>query len=89
MIDRKNDFVRLLSDLCYLYKDYVSDNDGTRLDVVIGNNIIKMYLYNSSIMVDELDKTKKCLYLVPPGKNKLSFYNMGYKLIKQKVFNKK
>lgn len=57
MIDKKNDFVRLLSDLCYIYKDYVRDNDGSRLDVVIGNNMIKIDLYNNMEIVDEFGLT--------------------------------
>ena len=57
MIDKKKDFVRLISDLCYLYKDYVRDNDGSRLDVIIDNNMIKMYLYNSMEMIDEFGLT--------------------------------
>ena len=57
MIDKKNDFVRLLSDLCYIYKDYVRDNDGVRLEVLIEKNMIKMYLYNSMEMIDEFGLT--------------------------------
>ena len=57
MIDKKNDFVRLLSDLCYIYKDYVRDNDGSKLEVVIDKNIIKIYLYNSREMIDEFGLT--------------------------------
>jgi len=57
MIDKKNDFVKLLSDLCYVYKDYVRDNDGCKLDVVIDRNMIKMYLYNSREMIDEFGLT--------------------------------
>lgn len=53
MINKKNNFVRLLSDLCYIYKDYVRDNDDSRLNVVIDKNMIKMYLYNSKDMIDE------------------------------------
>ena len=57
MIDIRNDFLRLLSDLCYVYKDYVRDNDGSKLDVVIDTNMIKMYLYNSRDMIDEFGLT--------------------------------
>ena len=57
MIDKKNDFVRLLSDLCYVYKDYVRDNDGSKLEVVIDKNMIKIYLYNNKEMIDEFGLT--------------------------------
>jgi len=57
MIDKKNDFVKLLSDLCYVYKDYVRDNDGSKLDVVIDKNMIKMYLYNDKETIDEFGLT--------------------------------
>lgn len=57
MIDKKNDFVRLLSDLCNVYKDYVRDNDGSKLDVVIDKNMIKIYLYNNKDMIDEFGLT--------------------------------
>ncbi|MBR5022110.1 MAG: hypothetical protein IKY18_02780, partial [Oscillospiraceae bacterium] len=30
-----------------------------------------------------LDLEKNCAYCVPPGKNKLSFYNIGYKQVKK------
>ena len=57
MIDKRNDFLRLLSDLCYTYKDYVRDNDGSKLDVVIDKNMIKMYLYNDKETIDEFGLT--------------------------------
>ena len=57
MINKRNDFIRLLNDLCNVYKDYVRDNDGSKLDVVIDKNMIKMYLYNSKEMIDEFGLT--------------------------------
>ena len=57
MINKRNDFIRLLNDLCNVYKDYVRDNDGSKLDVVIDTNMIKMYLYNSRDMIDEFGLT--------------------------------
>ena len=59
MINKRNDFIRLLNDLCNVYKDYVRDNDGSKLDVVIDTNMIKMYLYNSRDMIDEFGLTFK------------------------------
>ena len=53
MMVKRNDFVKLLSDLCYIYKDYVRDNDGSKLDIVIDANMIKIYLYNNMEMIDE------------------------------------
>lgn len=57
MIDKRNDFVKLLNDLCNIYKDYIRDNDGSKLDVVIDKNIIKIYLYNNKEMIDEFGLT--------------------------------
>ena len=59
MIDKRNDFLRLLSDLCYTYKDYVRDNDGSKIDVVIDKNIIKMYLYNNKEEIDKFIEVMK------------------------------
>lgn len=90
MIDKQKDFVRLLSDLCYLYKDYVRDNDGTRLDVVIGNNMIKMYLYNSMKMIDEFglsfsEKEKDKYYYVSIAIMKI-LYSMGIVYGRDNIF---
>lgn len=57
MIDKRNDFVKLLNDLCNIYIDYIRDNDGSKLDVVIDKNIIKIYLYNNKEMIDEFGLT--------------------------------
>ena len=57
MVVKRNDFVKLLSDLCYIYKDYVRDNDGSKLDIVIYTNMIKIYFYNSMEMIDEFGLT--------------------------------
>ena len=52
-----SDFVKLLDDLCNVYKDYIRDNIGSKLDVVIDKNIIKIYLYNNKEMIDEFGLT--------------------------------
>ena len=57
MINKNNDFVKLLDDLCNVYKDYIRDNIGSKLDVVIDKNIIKIYLYNNKEMIDEFGLT--------------------------------
>lgn len=44
MKDMKKDYIRLLDDLCYLYKDYVSKHEESRIEVHINNSMIKMYL---------------------------------------------
>ena len=75
MIDKRNDFVRLLSDLCYIYKDYVRDNDGIKLDVVIDKNIIKMYLYNNKEIIDEFG-------LIFNEKEKDKYYYISISLMK-------
>ena len=75
MIDKRNDFLRLLSDLCYTYKDYVRDNDGSKLDVVIDKNMIKMYLYNDKETIDEFGLTFN-------EKEKDKFYYISIALMK-------
>ena len=75
MIDKRNDFLRLLSDLCYVYKDYVRDNDGSKLDVVIDKNMIKMYLYNDKETIDEFGLTFN-------EKEKDKFYYISIALMK-------
>ena len=75
MIDKKNDFVKLFSDLCYVYKDYIRDNDGTKLEVVIDNNMIKMYLYNNMEVIDEFG-------LIFNEKEKDKYYYMSIILMK-------
>ena len=75
MIDIRNDFLRLLSDLCYTYKDYVRDNDGSKLDVVIDKNMIKMYLYNDKETIDEFGLTFN-------EKEKDKFYYISIALMK-------
>ena len=69
MMVKRNDFVKLFSDLCYIYKDYVRDNDGSKLDIVIDTNMIKMYLYNNMEMIDEFglifsEKEKDIYYYI-------------------------
>ena len=90
MIDKRNDFVRLLSDLCNVYKDYVRDNDGTKLDVVIDKNMIKMYLYNNSDMIDEFglsfnDGEKDKYYYISIALMKM-LYSMGIVYSRDNVF---
>lgn len=75
MINKRNDFLRLLSDLCNVYKDYVRDNDGSKLDVVIDKNMIKMYLYNDKETIDEFGLTFN-------EKEKDKFYYISIALMK-------
>lgn len=78
--------------IMFIEKENVDEND-LKILVNISSNFIGLeivpHMINDTSLIVLIDKTKKCLYLVPPGKNKLSFYNIGYKLIKQKLFNKK
>lgn len=53
MKEKKKDFIDLLQDLCDIYKDYTNKNDGSRLDVYISNNLIKMILSNNNGLIDE------------------------------------
>ena len=69
MKEKRKDFIRLLSDLCYTYKDYIDKHNNSRLDVLMQDNMIKMNLYNDSELVDEFgfafgDKEKDKYYYV-------------------------
>ena len=93
MKEKKKDFINLLDDLCYIYKDYTIDNDGSKLDVVIDKNIIKMYLYDSKNMIDEfgltfLEKEKDKYYYVSIVLMKID--GRGFKIIvnDQDLFNR-
>ena len=93
MIDKRNDFVRLLSDLCYVYKDYVRDNDDSRLDVVIDKNMIKINLYNNIEIVDEFgltfsEKEKDKYYYVSIVLMKI-LYSRGIVYCRDNVFFEK
>lgn len=50
-------------------------------NVFISMEIVSQMINSTSIIV-LLDKSKRCMYLLPSGKNKLSIYHVGYKLIK-------
>lgn len=53
MKEKKKDFLMLLDDLCYIYKDYVSKNTNSRIEVYVNDDMIKMYLINDKEIVDE------------------------------------
>lgn len=53
MKEKKKDFIKLLEDLCIIYKDYISKNSDSILEVYINNNMIKMCLNNGSCLVDQ------------------------------------
>jgi len=53
MREKRQDFIKELDKLCNIYKDYLKEYDDSRLDVLIGDNMIKMYLYNKEEVVDE------------------------------------
>lgn len=53
MKKKKKDFLMLLDDLCCIYKDYISKNDNSMIEVYINDNIIKMHLINDGRKVDE------------------------------------
>lgn len=74
-MNKRDDFVKLLGDLCYIYKDYVINNDG-KLDVIIENNMIKMYLYNKQELLDEFG-------LVFSNKEKDKYYYVSLVLMKE------
>lgn len=52
MKSKNKDFIKLLEDLCFIYTDYLKRYDGSRLEVLIEDNSIKMNLYNSNEIVD-------------------------------------
>ena len=53
MNNKKKDFIQLLEDLCYIYRDYVKKNNGSRVDVNINDNQIKMKLFKENELMDE------------------------------------
>ena len=57
MSEKKKDFILLLEDLCYIYRDYVKKNNNSRLDVNINNNMIKIELFDNKELVDEFGLT--------------------------------
>lgn len=72
--------------LLFIEKDHVDQKD---LEVLTG--ITSLYLGVEAMMTTMgqtaltvlIDREKGCAYCVPPGKNKLSFYNIGYKQVKK------
>ena len=52
MSEKKKDFIKLLEDLCYIYRDYVKKNDNSRLDVIINNNMINIKLFKDDTLMD-------------------------------------
>lgn len=53
MKNKKKDFINLLEDLCFIYNDYIDKYDNSRLEVLIENNMINMYLYKDENIVDQ------------------------------------
>lgn len=53
MIEKRKDFIKELNSLCNIYSDYISEHKDSRLDVVIGNNMIKVNLYKNEDIIDE------------------------------------
>lgn len=53
MIEKRKDFIKELNRLCNIYSDYISEHRDSRLDVVIGNNMIKMNLYKNEDIIDK------------------------------------
>lgn len=53
MIEKRKDFMNGLDKLCNIYSDYIKEHKDSRLDVVIGNNMIKMNLYKNEDIIDE------------------------------------
>ena len=72
--------------LLFIEKDRVDQKD---LEALTG--ITSMYLgveamipnMGQTALTVLIDREKGCAYCVPPGKNKLSFYNIGYKQVKK------
>ena len=51
------EFLYLFQDLCNMYMEYISKNDNSRLEVVIYDNKINMYIYKDKEVVDEFELT--------------------------------
>lgn len=51
------EFLYLFQDLCNMYMEYISKNDNSRLEVVIDDNKINMYIYKDKEVVDEFELT--------------------------------
>ena len=53
MNNKKKDFIQLLEDLCFIYRDYVKKNDNSRIEVNINDNMIKMELFKDNTLMEE------------------------------------
>ena len=53
MSEKKKDFIKLLEDLCFIYRDYVKKHDNSSLYVIINSNMVKMELYEDRELIDE------------------------------------
>ena len=75
--------------ILFIEMENVSEEDLETLvenaSIFISMEIVPNIMDDASVIVI-LDNTKKCAYCVPPGKNKFSFYNLGYKQMK-KILN--
>ena len=53
MREKRQDFIKSLDKLCGIYSDYLKEYKDSMLDVLIEDNMIKMYLYRNKEIVDE------------------------------------
>ena len=65
MNNKKKDFIHLLEDLCFIYRDYIKKNNDSRIGVSISDNQIKMELYKDNELMDKFglafnQKEKNC-----------------------------
>lgn len=77
--------------ILFIEKDELVEDDFNAVseisNVFISTEIVYQMINDISLIV-LLDKSNKCAYVAKPGKNKLSFYNCGYKFI-EKVLKEK
>lgn len=77
--------------ILFVEKNEINDKDLECLlkisNVMISNEIVPNITNNTAIIV-LVDIEKKIAYLSLPGRNKLSFYNIGYKTVKEIFANK-
>lgn len=53
MNNKKKDFIQLLEDLCFIYRDYLNRYNDSRVDVNINDNMIKIELFKGNELMDE------------------------------------
>lgn len=72
--------------LLFIEKDRVDQKDLEALtgitSVYLGVEAMVTTMSQTALTV-LIDREKGCAYCVPPGKNKMSFYNIGYKQVKK------